>query len=194
MIRDEKVEIKYTKCMETATFAGGCFWCTEAIFKRLRGVISVMPGYAGGNRANPNYEQVHSGATGHAESIQLQFDPKQISYQQLVEVFFATHNPTTFNRQDYDEGTEYRSIIFYHDEKQKQTAMNIKEKLEKEKVYQDPLVTEIIPYTVFYEAEPEHKDYYDKNRSAPYCRLITDPKIKILFKNFSDMLKEEYQQ
>lgn len=180
--------------MEKATFAGGCFWCTEAIFKRLKGVTSVTPGYSGGNRVSPNYEQVHSGTTGHAESIQLQFDPQQISYQQLVEVFFATHNPTTLNRQDYDEGTEYRSIIFYHDAKQKQTALTVKENLEKQKVYQDPIVTEIIPYTAFYEAESEHKDYYDNNRSSPYCRLITDPKIKKLFKNFSDMIKEEYQQ
>lgn len=178
---------------QLATFAGGCFWCTEAIFKRLKGVTSVTPGYAGGERPNPNYEQIHSGATGHAEAIQVTFDPTVISYNKLLNVFFATHDPTTKDRQGYDEGSEYRSIIFYHSEEQKKIALQTKERLEKNKTYKDPIVTEIVPYTAFYEAEQEHKDYYDKNTNAPYCRVIIDPKIQKLMKHFTDDVKEEYK-
>ena len=179
--------------MEKATFAGGCFWCTEAIFKRIKGVVDVMPGYTGGKRENPSYEQVHSGATGHAESVQITFDPEVVSYQQLVAIFFGTHNPTTLNRQDNDEGTEYRSAIFYHDDTQKQTALNVKEKLEKENAFADPIVTEIVPYEIFYAAEEEHKDYYDNHKNAPYCQFITYPKIQKLLKDFGDKIKDKYK-
>ena len=178
---------------ETATFAGGCFWCTEAVFKRLEGVASVVPGYAGGERENPNYEQVSTGATGHAEAIQIHFDPKAISYETLLDVFFATHDPTTLNQQGGDVGTQYRSEIFYHTEKQKGKAIAAKEKLERSGTYQDPIVTKIEPFTSFYEAEDYHKDYYDTNRSAPYCRIIIDPKIQKLMKHFKEEVKEEYQ-
>lgn len=178
---------------QLATLAGGCFWCTEAIFKRLKGVTSVIPGYAGGQRPNPKYEQIHSDATGHAEAIQVTFDPTIISYDRLLNVFFATHDPTTLNRQGYDEGSEYRSIIFYHDVEQKKTALAIKEQVEKEKIYTDPIVTEIVPYTSFYLAEEEHKDYYDKHTNAPYCRVIIDPKIKKLMNHFREDVKEEYK-
>lgn len=176
-----------------ATFAGGCFWCTEAVFKRVKGVLAVMPGYSGGERPNPTYDQIHSGATGHAESIQVSFDPTVVSYEQLVEVFFATHDPTTRDRQGNDVGPEYRSIIFYHDEDQHQTALSVKDRLEKEHMYDDPIVTEIVPFNAFYEAEDEHKDYYDKNRNAPYCRVIIDPKVQKLLKKFGDEVKDEYR-
>jgi peptide-methionine (S)-S-oxide reductase len=178
--------------LQTATFAGGCFWCTEAIFKRLKGVESVMSGYSGGKRENPTYDQVHSG-TGHAESVQVQFDPQIISYDKLLDVFFATHNPTTLNRQDYDTGEEYRSVIFYHDEEQKEKAEAKMKQLEKDGVYDDPIVTELVPYVAFYKAEDEHQNFYDTHRSAPYCMLITDPKIRKLMKNFKEDVKEEYK-
>ena len=175
-----------------ATFAGGCFWCTEAIFKRLKGVISVIPGYAGGKRTNPNYNQIHSDATGHAESVQITFDPTSISYEKLLDVFFATHDPTTLNRQDYDVGTEYRSVICYHTNKQKELALVAKKKLEKSEFIKDPIVTEIVPYEAFYKAEEIHQNYYERNRSSSYCRIITDPKIQKLMKNFKEDVKEEY--
>lgn len=179
--------------LQTATFAGGCFWCTEAVFKRLKGVLSVTSGYSGGETSNPNYDQIHTGSTGHAEAIQLTFDPSIITYETLLQVFFATHDPTTLNRQGNDKGSEYRSVIFYRDEAQKQAALNAKEKLEKEKKFEDPIVTQIAPYTAFYQAEQEHLDYYDKNRSAPYCQIIIDPKVQKLLKEFSNEVKEEYK-
>ena len=179
--------------METATFAGGCFWCTEAVFKRLQGVQSVQSGYAGSAVEKPTYEQVSSGETHAAESIQITFDPKSISYQTLLEVFFATHDPTTLNRQGNDVGTQYRSVIFYHSDEQKKQAEAEKEKLGKSDMYNDPIVTEIVPFTSFYPAEAEHKDYYEKNKSAPYCKLIIDPKIQKLLKKFSNEVKDEYK-
>lgn len=182
-----------SKNLQIATFAGGCFWCTEAVFKRLQGVVNMLPGYAGGQRPNPTYEQIHSGATGHAEAIQIQFDPQIITYQNLLDVFFATHDPTTKDRQGYDEGSEYRSIIFYHNAEQKEQALAAKNKLEQEKTYSDPIVTEIIPFTTFYEAEAEHQDFYENNRATPYCRIIIDPKIQKLLKHFTKMVKKEYK-
>jgi len=179
--------------LELATFAGGCFWCTEAIFKRLKGVETVTSGYAGGQRENPSYDQVHSGATGHAESIQVTFDPTIIPYEKLLDVFWATHDPTTVDRQGNDVGPEYRSVIFYHNDKQKQLAITSKENLEKTGTYTDSIVTEIVPFTTFYPAEAEHKDYYDANRNAPYCRFIIDPKIQKLMKHFAPEVKEEYK-
>jgi len=135
--------------LETATFAGGCFWCTEAIFKRLKGVTSVTPGYTGGQKENPSYEQVSSGTTGHAEAIQIEFDPNIISYEKLLDIFWHTHNPTTLNQQGADVGTQYRSVIFYHNEKQKELAENSKNEMEKSGTYKNPIVTEIYPFTTF---------------------------------------------
>lgn len=179
--------------MEIATFAGGCFWCTEAVFKRLKGVNKVTSGYAGGQQKDPTYDQVHAGGTGYAESIQIKFDPKQISYETLLTIFFATHDPTTLNRDGANIGPEYRSVIFYHNEKQQEEAMHMIEKLKQTKTYDDPIVTEIIPFTTFYPAEAEHKDFYEKNKSAPYCRLVIDPKIQKLLQKFSNEIKDEYK-
>ena len=176
--------------LQTAALAGGCFWCTEAIFKRLKGVVSVIPGYSGGTKDNPTYKEVCEGTTGHAESIQIEFDQKIIPYQKLLEVFFALHDPTTANRQGNDIGTQYRSAIFYHSAKQKETAQKVKEKIEKSKMYKDPIVTEISPFTKFYKAENYHQNYYDSNRSQQYCQLVIDPKITKLYKFFSKSLRE----
>lgn len=176
--------------METATFAGGCFWCTEAIFQRLKGVISVKPGYSGGNVPNPSYELVCSGSTGHAEAIQIEFDPKIISFQKLLEVFFKLHDPTTINQQGADVGPQYRSVIFYHDNEQKKRAESIKGKLQKSGAYKDKIVTEIVPFTKFYEAENYHQNYFNNNRQQPYCQAVIDPKIKKLFENFKENLKD----
>jgi peptide-methionine (S)-S-oxide reductase len=180
--------------METATFANGCFWCTEAVFKRLKGVISVSSGYTGGKRENPTYEQVSTGATGHAEAIEIVFDPSVISYDTLLSVFFATHDPTTLDRQGADIGSQYRSAIFYHSDAQKNAAEEKIKELTKEGVYKDPIVTEIVEFSKFYPAENYHKDYYDANRSYPYCRVVIDPKVKKLLKEFSEDVKEEYKE
>ena len=150
--------------METATLAGGCFWCTEAIFKRLKGVKSVTSGYSGGTIQNPSYEQVSTGRTGYAEAIQIEFDPKIIPYEKILDVFWHTHNPTTLNQQGNDIGTQYRSVIFYHDQKQQEIAEKSKEDLEKEAVYENKIITEIVPFSNFYPAEHYHKDYYDTNK------------------------------
>lgn len=158
--------------LETATLAGGCFWCTEAVFKRLKGVLSVTPGYSGGNTKDPSYEEVLSGKTGHAEAIQIIFDPKIISFPKILDVFWATHDPTSLNKQGADVGTEYRSAIFYHTQKQKNEA-------EKSKL--PTFVTEITPFKNFFKAEDYHKNFYDKNRSAPYCQIVIDPKITKLY-------------
>lgn len=173
-----------------ATFAGGCFWCTEAIFKRVIGVISVTPGYSGGEVENPNYEAVSAGATGHAEAIQLTFDPNVISYEKLLEIFFHLHDPTTLNQQGADIGTQYRSVIFYHSEAQKNTAESVKNNLEKERIYEKPVVTEIVPFERFYNAEGYHQNYYENNKSAGYCRIVIDPKITKLMREYKDVVKE----
>lgn len=176
--------------MEIATLAGGCFWCTEAIFKRIKGVNKVTAGYAGGNKNNPSYSEVSNGTTGHAEAIQIQFDPLVISYAKLLEIFFKLHDPTTLNQQGNDIGTQYRSVIFYHDEKQKQTAQKTKEEIEQSGMYKNALVTEIVPFSNFYTAENYHQNYYDKNKNYPYCQVIIDPKIRKLYKEFKDDIKE----
>lgn len=178
---------------ETATFAGGCFWCTEAIFKRLKGVISVTPGYSGGKRENPTYDQIHSGATGHAEAVQIIFDPALIPYEKLLDVFWHTHNPTTKDRQNYDVGPEYRSVIFYENDQQKQLAENSKKQLEDSHFYKDPVVTEIVPYEVFYQAEEAHKNFEGKYPNSPYCTFVIDPKIQKLLKDYSNDVKDEYK-
>ncbi|MBI5044891.1 MAG: peptide-methionine (S)-S-oxide reductase MsrA [Candidatus Levybacteria bacterium] len=176
--------------LEKATFASGCFWCTEAIFKRLKGVREVISGYSGGKTSNPNYEIVSRGKSGHAEAITLTFDPKTISYQTLLEIFWKLHDPTTLNRQGADSGTQYRSIIFYHDENQKKLAQLTKEQLTKKGVYKSPIVTEIIPFVSFTKAEEYHQGYYDSNQTNPYCRIVIDPKIQKLYKSFGDVVKK----
>lgn len=175
--------------LETITLAGGCFWCTEAIFKRIRGVISTMPGYSGGFVENPTYEEVRSGKTGHAEAIQIEYDPKIISLRTLLRVFFKLHNPTTVNRQGVDIGTQYRSVIFYRDEKQKNVALRVKAEIDKSGLYKNRVVTEIEAFKNFYNAEDYHQNYYDNNKNALYCRLIIDPKIKKLFDGFGELTK-----
>jgi len=183
-----------SKRIETATLAGGCFWCTEAIFKRLQGVVSVLPGYAGGTVENPSYEEVCSGNTGHAEAIQIEFDPEQISFEKILDIFWNTHNPTTPNQQGNDVGTQYRSAIFYHDEKQKEIAEKSKAALEKDGTYTNPIVTEITPFTNFYVAEAYHQNYFDKNGNAPYCNFVISPKIHKLLEKYGNEVKEEYKK
>ncbi len=174
---------------ETATLAGGCFWCTEAIFQRLKGVNQVLPGYAGGWVENPTYDQVCSGKTGHAEAVQITFDPSIISYKQLLEVFFRLHDPTSLNQQGADIGPHYRSSIFFHDEKQKKTAEKVREDMDTSHIFGKKIVTEIISFTSFYKAESYHENYYNKNQDAPYCRAVIDPKIQKLMKEFSKDVK-----
>lgn len=182
------------KQTETATLAGGCFWCTEAIFKRLKGVRSVLPGYSGGTVENPTYEQVCSGTTGHAETIQIEFDPQQIPFAKILDIFWHTHNPTTLNRQGNDIGTQYRSVIFYHDERQKAVAEQSKEELEKSGLYHDKIVTKIEPFTHFYLAEDYHKNYFDRNRNQGYCNFVIDPKIHKLLQEYGNDMKDEYKE
>ncbi|WP_081211650.1 peptide-methionine (S)-S-oxide reductase MsrA [Salegentibacter sediminis] len=177
------------KSLETATLAGGCFWCTEAVFQRIKGVESVIPGFTGGNIKNPAYREIITGRTGHAEAIQISFDPEKVSFKELLLIFFGTHDPTTLNRQQNDVGTQYRSAVFYHSEEQKKTAVEVIKELEDEKVFQDKIVTEISSATNFYQAEEEHKDYYNLHRQQPYCQYIIDPKIEKLSKSFADKLK-----
>ena len=174
---------------ETAVFGGGCFWCTEAIFSRLRGVISVMPGYTGGTTANPTYDEVCTGKTGHAESLRVTYNPSQVSFYNLLTIFFATHDPTTLNRQGNDVGTEYRSVVFYASETQKKETEEFIKKLEASDPGGKPIVTEIVPLGVFYEAEDYQRDYFKNHRSAPYCELIIEPKVEKLQKEFGELLK-----
>jgi len=178
---------------ETATFANGCFWCSEAIFKRLNGIKSVLPGYSGGQVKNPTYEQVCTGRTGHAESIQIEFDPKVMNFEKILDIFWRTHDPTTLNQQGNDIGTQYRSAIFYHDLKQKEIAEKSKRDLENEGVYKDPVVTEIAPFSGFYVAEDYHKNYYDEHRDAPYCSYIIDPKVHKLLLNYGNDVRADYK-
>jgi peptide-methionine (S)-S-oxide reductase len=177
----------------TCTLASGCFWCSEAIFKRLKGVQAVRSGYAASRVPHPSYKQVCNGTTGAAEAIQVTYDPSAISYSTLLEVFWATHDPTTLNRQGNDVGTQYRSAIFYHNEEQKRLALASKEALEASGAHKHPVVTEISAFTNFYPAEKDHEDYYDNNRFQPYCMLVIDPKVKKLLKTHQRELKAEYQ-
>ncbi len=181
------------KNLDVATLAGGCFWCTEAIFNRLNGVINVESGYTGGKGEAPNYWDVASGMTEHAEAIQITFDPKIISFAAILDVFFATHDPTSLNRQGADTGSEYRSAIFYQNDAQKQIALKSKEDLEKSGKYDKLIVTEIVPFTNFYKAEDDHQDFYEKNKGNLYCQLVIDPKIKKLMQDFKEKVKEEYR-
>jgi peptide-methionine (S)-S-oxide reductase len=176
--------------LDTAILASGCFWCTEAVFQRLKGVASVVSGYAASNVANPSYEAVCTGRTGAAEAIQISFDPSVISYEKLLEIFWHVHDPTTLNRQGNDVGTQYRSAIFYQNDEQQQIALASKAALEKSGAYKKPIVTEISPFTNFYPAEDYHKDYYDNNRFQPYCMVVIDPKVRKLLKEYSEDVKE----
>ncbi len=178
------------KKIEVATLAGGCFWCTEAIFLELNGVEKVVPGYTGGSTKNPDYKEICTGTTGHAEAIEITFDANKISFQELLEIFFATHDPTTLNRQGADVGTQYRSEIFYHSEEQKNSAEEYISFLDKSKVFKNPVVTQISQAPIFYEAEDYHKNYYQRNKEQSYCSYVILPKMNKLQKNFQSKLKK----
>ena len=175
---------------ELATLAGGCFWCLEAVFDDLRGVDSVESGYMGGKTANPSYEEVCSGETGHAEVAQLSFDPKQVSFKEILEVFFVIHDPTTLNRQGNDVGTQYRSAIFYHSAGQKAAAEQVIANMSAAKIYEDPIVTEVVPASKFYVAEDYHQEYFRRNPAQPYCAFVVRPKVAKFRKHFLEKLKK----
>jgi peptide-methionine (S)-S-oxide reductase len=174
---------------EVATLAGGCFWCLEAVFQGIEGVDGVVPGYAGGGTANPTYEQVSTGRTGHAESVQVTFDPARISYREILEIFFAVHDPTTLNRQGADVGTQYRSAIFYRDERQKAVAGEVIKKLDRDGVYGKPLVTQVAPLEKFYPAEEYHRNYYKQHPELPYCQVVISPKLARFRRKWAKRLK-----
>lgn len=175
---------------EVATFGGGCFWCTEAVFEGLRGVADVVSGYAGGDTPNPTYREVCYGRTGHAEVVQIAFDPSVISYRELVEIFFVTHDPTTLNRQGADVGTQYRSVIFYHDDEQRRTAEAVIAELEAQGIWDLPIVTQLEPLDTFYEAEPYHQDYFRKNPEQMYCQAVIVPKLAKMRQRYAERLAE----
>ena len=174
---------------ELATLAGGCFWCLEAVYLDLRGVEKVVSGYAGGHVPNPTYREVCSGLTGHAEVVQIAFDPAVVSFRELLQVFFTIHDPTTLNRQGADVGTQYRSAIFYHDDAQKATAMAVMAEVTAEKIWPNPLVTELAPLAKFYPAEEYHQDYFARNPGQPYCQVVVAPKVSKFRKQFIGKLK-----
>jgi peptide-methionine (S)-S-oxide reductase len=176
---------------QLATFASGCFWCTEAIFQNVDGVEKVVSGYMGGKVKNPTYKEVCTGQTGHAEVIQLTYDPKKVTYDELLEIFWKTHDPTTLNRQGADVGTQYRSAIFYHNDDQKQLAEKYKKKLTEANVFDQPIVTEITAASVFYKAEDYHQNYYNLNGDAPYCSMVIQPKVEKFKKVFKEKLKNQ---
>ena len=179
--------------LERATFGGGCFWCTEAVFEQLEGVQSVVSGYSGGVVINPTYKQVLTGKTGHAEVVQITYDPQVISFKDLLEVFWKTHDPTKLNRQGPDKGTQYRSVIFYHNDEQQRLATYYKQRLDETKMFRSPIVTEISPFQAFYSAEGYHQEYFERNPQAPYCQAYIVPKLEKFKKVFSDKLKKESQ-
>lgn len=176
--------------LQLATFGTGCFWCTEAIFQQLKGVIKVTPGYTGGHVDNPTYEQVCKGNTGHAEATQIVYDPNEISFEELLEAFWQSHDPTTLNRQGNDIGPQYRSAIFYHNEEQKKKVEQYKAELDKSNVFKKPIVTEISPFSKFYVAETYHLDYYNNNSREPYCQYVIRPKLDKFTKMFKDKIKK----
>ena len=185
----EPVKVKMKQGMEVATFAGGCFWCTEAVFLEIKGVEKVVSGYIGGKTKNPTYKDICTGETGHAEAIQITFNPNEVAYEDLLEVFFGTHDPTTLNRQGADVGTQYRSEIFYHSEAQKTKAENYIQLLEKEKLYDKKIVTKVSSAMVFYPAEDYHQNYYNQNSSQGYCQMVIAPKLEKLRKYYKSKLK-----
>lgn len=179
------------KTTRQATLGGGCFWCLEAVFEQLHGVDEVVSGYAGGHVENPTYKQVCSGTTGHAEVVQLTFDEAEISYRELLEIFLTMHDPTTKDRQGGDVGPQYRSIVLFHDEEQRTTAEHVIREFQAEKVWDDPIVTEIVPLETFYPAEDYHQDYYRNNPLQPYCQVAIAPKVSKLRQQYADRLKEK---
>lgn len=180
--------------LDTATFGAGCFWCVEAVFQDLEGVKSVASGYSGGKIKNPTYREVCSGLTGHAEVIQIAYNPDKISFDELLEVFWQTHDPTTLNQQGADRGTQYRSVVFYHNEEQKLLAEKYKKALNDSQAFANPVVTEISPFTEFYKAEDYHQNYFNENGEEPYCRMVIKPKVDKFKKVFKDKLKKETAQ
>jgi peptide-methionine (S)-S-oxide reductase len=178
------------KNLETATLGAGCFWCVEAVFDDLKGVQDVVSGYSGGRRENPTYEQVCAGATGHAEVVQIKFDPKEIDFRDILRVFFTVHDPTTLNRQGGDIGTQYRSAIFYHSPEQKQIAHEVIEEITSEKIYDNSVVTEITEFTNFYPAEDYHQEYFANNPNQPYCAAVVAPKVRKFRDKFANKLKK----
>lgn len=175
--------------LEQATFGAGCFWCTEAVFLRVKGVSKVVSGYSGGKIKNPTYREVCSGLTGHAEVIQITYSPEEVSFEDLLEVFWNTHDPTTLNRQGADEGTQYRSVVFYHSEEQKEAAENYKQQLDDSKMFKNPIVTEISPLTNFYAAEAPHQNYFELNPNQSYCQFVVRPKVEKFKKQFNALLQ-----
>lgn len=189
----DKVNLQETYAddsLAVATFGSGCFWCTEAFFQELKGVIKVESGYSGGKVKNPTYREICSGLTGHAEVVQITYKPDEISFVELLEVFWATHDPTTLNRQGNDVGTQYRSVVFYHNEEQKKLAEEYKAKLDKSEAYDKPIVTEISPFVSFYVAENYHQDYFKLNKEAPYCQFVIQPKME----KFRKIFREKFSQ
>ncbi len=180
---------QFDQSLETATLAGGCFWCLEAVYDELKGVVDVVSGYAGGKVTNPSYEAVCTGETGHAEVVQIKFDPKVVSYRQLLEVFFTIHDPTSMNRQGADVGTQYRSAIFYHTPEQKAIAEEVVRDLEREKIWGKPIVTQIVPFQAFYPAEEYHQEYYRRNPYQGYCMAIIAPKVAKFRQKYLEQLK-----
>jgi len=176
--------------LETATLAGGCFWCLEAVYDQVIGVKDVVSGYTGGHVPNPSYQRVCDGNTGHAEAVQIQFDPEQISYRELLEIFFSIHDPTTLNRQGADVGTQYRSAIFYHSEEQRQIAEQLVRELTEQRVFRDPIVTKIVPASTFYPAEDYHQEYFARNPYQPYCQFVVAPKVAKFRKLFADKVAQ----
>ena len=174
---------------EVATLASGCFWCTEAVFSDLAGVSSVLPGYTGGTTKNPSYEDVCTGTTGHAEATQIEFDPRVISFHDLLTIFFTTHDPTTLNRQGHDEGTQYRSAIFYRTPEQRATAEQVRREIEAEKLYRHPIVTEVVPFSTFYPAEEYHRNYFRQHPERAYCAAVIAPKVSKFRKQYAARLK-----
>ena len=177
------------KNSEVATLGSGCFWCSEAVFSQLKGVEKVESGYSGGKSTNPTYQDVCSGTTGHAEAVQVTFDPGVISFEDILQIFFTTHDPTTLNRQGADVGTQYRSVIFFHNDKQRETAQRIIKELNGSKVWKNPIVTEVAPFKAFYKAEDYHQEFYEKNRQYPYCQVVIEPKIAKLRQHYLTKLK-----
>ncbi len=176
--------------LQTATLAGGCFWCLEAVYDQVKGVVSVESGYSGGKMPNPSYEDVCTGTTGHAETVQITFDPSIVSYRDLLNVFFGIHDPTTPNRQGADVGTQYRSAIFYHNDEQKKEAEQLIKELNEQHIHDAPIVTELKPFEKFYVAEGYHQEYYEHNRFQPYCMMVVAPKVAKFRKHYMDLLKK----
>lgn len=184
-------EVKSSSNLETITLAGGCYWCVEAIYENLNGVKSAISGYAGGTKANPSYEDVSTGNTGYAEVVQITYDKTVTNLNEIFEVFFTVHDPTTLNRQGSDVGTQYRSAIFYKNEQEKKAGLSIINSLKKEKVYDNPIVTKLEPLTKFYKAENYHQDYYANNKNQPYCKMVIQPKMAKFEKVFKDKMKKK---